>query len=139
MIQLSDDPDHCRFTFWANGETSNPGIQEIAELGSGGAFMEEVDACGASCGPGEGFMCEPMSGVCSAKGEVRMVAAYPYLSTATMVAPSPDWCAPSSPSLQLSALPAVLTHLSPSTAAACLLLCKKAIIRVLVRFGEACT
>ena len=73
---------------------SNPGIQEIAELGSGGAFMEEVDACGASCGPGEGFMCEPMSGVCSAKGEVRMVAAYPYLSTATMVAPSPDWCAP---------------------------------------------
>ena len=81
----------CRFTFWANGETSNPGIQEIAELGSGEAFMEEVAACGAACGPGEGFMCEPMSGVCSAKGEVRMVAAYPYLSTATMVAPSPDW------------------------------------------------
>ena len=94
--QIVSSSIRCRFTVWANGETSNPGIQEIAELGSGGAFMEEVAACGAACGPGEGFVCEPMSGVCSAKGEVRMVAAYPYLSTATMVAPSPDWCAPPS-------------------------------------------
>lgn len=79
------------FTFWTRGEISNPGIQQIAESGMGSIFMEEVEACGASCGVGAGFECTPMSGQCNANGEVRMVAAYPYLSTATMVAPSPDW------------------------------------------------
>ena len=82
-----------RFTFWRNGQASNPGIQEVAELGSGGAFMDEVAGCGDACSDGEGFMCTPMSGVCQAQGQITMTPARPYLSTATMVAPSPDWCA----------------------------------------------
>lgn len=85
-----------RFVLWRNGELSNPGIQQIAETGAGDNFMEEVEACGASCGPGEGFPCMPFSGVCESSGEVRLVAAYPYLSAANMVAPSPDWCVPTS-------------------------------------------
>lgn len=79
------------FTFWKNGETANPGIQEIAEAGSGEAFMAEVAACGDSCGMGEGFPCEPMAGDCEMAGLVKVTSGYPYISTATMLAPSPDW------------------------------------------------
>ena len=55
--------------------------------------MDEVAACGAACGAGEGFMCNPMSGVCQAQGQFIVSPAHPYVSTASMVAPSPDWCA----------------------------------------------
>lgn len=55
--------------------------------------MSEVAACGDSCGMGEGFPCMPMGGECQVAGLVKMTAEKPYVSTATMLAPSPDWCA----------------------------------------------
>ena len=87
----------CRFTFWRRGQVSNPGIQLIAETGDGSEFLSEVEPCEAagSCGPGEGFMCgeEPRMGVCQSQGEFLATPGYPYVSVATMIAPSPDWCA----------------------------------------------
>ena len=87
----------CRFTFWRSGDVSNPGIQLIAETGDGSDFLSEVEPCEAagSCGPGEGFMCgeEPRMGVCQSQGEFLVTPGYPYVSVATMIAPSPDWCA----------------------------------------------
>lgn len=54
--------------------------------------MEEVKDCGDSCGMGEGFPCEPMTGSCSvAGGLVKVTYEKSYISTATMLAPSPDW------------------------------------------------
>ena len=41
-----------------------------------------------------GLHVRPMSGVCEAKGQVKVSPTHPYVSTATMVAPSPDWFAP---------------------------------------------
>jgi Spondin_N len=83
----------CSFTLWRKGDMSNKGIQEIAELGSGMAFMSEVEACGDSCGMGAGLPCTPMNGECMVNGMVKVTEDYPYISTASMLAPSPDWCA----------------------------------------------
>lgn len=66
----------------------------IAETGAGDAFMDEVAACGGSCGAPHEFGCSPMSGVCSGEGLVTATPGHPYLSLASMLAPSPDWCAP---------------------------------------------
>ena len=83
------------FTFWRSGEVSSAGIQNIAETGDGAAFLEEVAPCEAagSCGPGDGFMCgeEPRMGVCQSQGDFTVTPGYPYVSVATMIAPSPDW------------------------------------------------
>lgn len=79
------------FVVWRQGETSAPGIQMIAETGAGDAFLEEVAACGDSCSEPVTFMCSPMSGVCSGEGVITVSPSLPYLSTATMLAPSPDW------------------------------------------------
>lgn len=83
----------CRFILWRRGETSAPGIQMIAETGAGDAFFEEVDSCGDSCGEPVTLGCSPMSGVCTGEGVVAATPEYPYLSTASMLAPSPDWYA----------------------------------------------
>lgn len=78
---------------WRQGETSAPGIQQIAETGDGDIFLEEVEACGDSCGDPMAIECSPMSGVCNGTGILVATPAYPYISTAAMLAPSPDWCA----------------------------------------------
>lgn len=78
---------------WARGSLANPGIQQIAETGAGGLFLEEVAACGMDCGPAVELPCDPMGGTCSGSGIVTVAPRYPYVSTAAMLAPSPDWCA----------------------------------------------
>lgn len=79
---------------WARGDIANAGIQQIAETGAGEVFLEEVAACGADCGPPVQVPCDPMGGTCSGSGTVTVSPTTPYVSTAAMLAPSPDWCAP---------------------------------------------
>ena len=88
--------DVCRYFLWRFGETAAPAIQEIAETGAGGNFFAEVEACGDACSEGAAFMCNPFSGTCTASGTVMVTPDRPYISIASMVAPSPDWCALSS-------------------------------------------
>eukprot|EP00892_Ulva_mutabilis_P002612 jgi/Ulvmu1/12351/UM089_0035.1 len=84
-------PHDKTFTMWTRGGLANPGIQQIAETGAGGIFMEEVAACGAACGTPAEIPCDPMSGVCSGSGTIIVDSRRSYFSTGAMLAPSPDW------------------------------------------------
>lgn len=83
----------CRFTMWSRGGIASPGMREIAETGAGAIFLDEVEACGDACGPSGTIPCSPMAGVCSGSEEFLVSGDHAYLSTAAMLAPSPDWCA----------------------------------------------
>lgn len=79
---------------WSRGALAEPGIQQIAETGAGGEFMQEVQECGPACGSPAEIACDPMSGVCRGSGVVTLDSRRAYVSTAAMLAPSPDWCSP---------------------------------------------
>lgn len=83
----------CRFTMWSRGGISSPGMREIAETGAGEIFLHEVEECGDACGPSGTIPCAPMGGPCSGSAEFVVSGKHAYLSTAAMLAPSPDWCA----------------------------------------------
>ena len=83
----------CRYFLWRFGETAAPAIQEIAETGAGENFFAEVDECGDACSEGVSIMCTPMSGTCTGSGTIMASPDRPYISIATMIAPSPDWYA----------------------------------------------
>lgn len=112
---------HCRYFLWRFGETANAGIQEIAETGAGEQFFAEVEACGAACSEGVSMPCDPFSGVCKSEATITVTPDRPYLSLASMVAPSPDWCVrllpPPTPLPAPRALPCHHRHmfLSPGT------------------------
>lgn len=82
-----------QITFLEMGVAATPGVKNIAELGSNGAFFAEVDAAidanmanqridGPSLGTAQGQMII---------NSVSTTEAYPFLTLASMIAPSPDW------------------------------------------------
>lgn len=81
----------CRFVLWREGETANNATKQIAETGDGDNFRQMVEQCGDSCGQPLELMCEPESGTCTGTGTLKAAGKYPYFSTASMHAPSPDW------------------------------------------------
>lgn len=90
---LDAHPRGYRYFMWRFGEPASAGIQQIAEDGLGFDFMDEVAACGESCSDFVQVACDPFSGTCTGSGTISATPDRPFLSLASMVAPSPDWCA----------------------------------------------
>ncbi|MCZ6604825.1 MAG: spondin domain-containing protein [Alphaproteobacteria bacterium] len=77
--------------FWAYGNTASPGVAIMARTGKTDTLRNEIEALtgrglAAEVAIGNGFQ-SPGSGSI----EVTATPDFPYLTYATMIAPSPDW------------------------------------------------
>ena len=83
-----------RVEFWRPGITSSVGIQRVAELGSKGSLLAEVDAAIAA---GTANRTLSGGGISGGAGTVtlrfQINRTHPLVTLVTMVAPSPDWFA----------------------------------------------
>lgn len=89
----------AELTLWRFGETASEPVRLVAEEGDGSGLEMVGEACVAdgTCAGLFSPMCvapdEGSKGVCVAEMDIDVPAAYPYLSSQAMLAPSPDWCA----------------------------------------------
>lgn len=75
------------------GELASPGIKDVAELGSNGVFFSEVNAA-ITAGNAYALIDGPSLGTAGGTitiDEIITTDEFPYLTLATMIAPSPDW------------------------------------------------
>ena len=76
-------------TFWASGAMATAGVEDVAELGSTGAFRAEVQAS-----PHTGAVIEQGvsgGGTGSATFTISPSTTYPRVTLLSMIGPSPDW------------------------------------------------
>ena len=75
------------------GELASPGVKDVAELGSNGVFFSEVNAA-ITAGNAYTLIDGPSLGTAGGTitiDEIITTDEFPYLTLATMIAPSPDW------------------------------------------------
>src|SRR5262249_26412924 len=78
--------------FWQPGALASPGIQNMAELGSKTAMIDEVQAAisaGSANGVLSGYRISPSPGSVDLVFDVDV--AFPLVTLVSMLAPSPDW------------------------------------------------
>ncbi len=81
---------NSQVTFWRNGETASPGMEDMAELGLTSALRGEIESRGSDVlatlqqGISSG-------GTASATIEFSATPTHSLVTLVTMVAPSPDW------------------------------------------------
>lgn len=81
-------------TFWMSGEMASPGLEQVAEMGSADTLMTEVET---QIGMGNALAVvrenppTPNTGTVTIEFEFSVNDAFPLVTLATMIAPSPDW------------------------------------------------
>ncbi len=79
-------------SFWEAGELASPGIENMAELGSTGTLLNEVNAA-INLGTAASTILGPdLFGLPNSTSlQFDVNAAHPLVTITTMIAPSPDW------------------------------------------------
>lgn len=84
-------------TLWRFGEKANEAVVLVAEDGDGSGMEQVAEECTAAgtCNNLYPIMCKPevdtSRGVCEGSMDVTIIPDRPYVSSASMVFPSPDW------------------------------------------------
>lgn len=85
---------NLRASLWTRGGHASPAIEALAETGDSSGIVTDVEECGDACSELYTIPCGPeMTSVCSGSMMVEIDPSRPYVSLASMLVPSPDWCA----------------------------------------------
>ena len=76
-------------TFWRSGERASAGVEQVAELGSTGAFRSEVSASSHTKSIIENSV--RGGGTGSASFTITVTRDHPLVTLLSMIGPSPDW------------------------------------------------
>ena len=76
-------------TFWKNGGTATPGVENVAELGLTGTFKSEINADSNAISVVEKSVSGGGTG--SATFNVTVTNEHPLVTLLSMIGPSPDW------------------------------------------------
>ena len=83
-----------RASLWTRGGQASPAIEALAETGDSSGIMKDVEQCGSACSELYTIACGPeMTSVCTGSMDISVHPRRPYVSSASMLVPSPDWCA----------------------------------------------
>lgn len=87
--QLIGATHNDQVTFWELGGIATPGIETMAETGSGGAFTTEITAAGGNVGTT--ILGNGVNAPGSTTSVFEIETDHSYVTLVTMIAPSPDW------------------------------------------------
>jgi len=83
---------HSKDTFlWAPGKLATPGLEDMAEIGATAKMNAELDSILLKSRALSKFTIQPPAVNGSAETILNFNTFYPYISFASMIAPSPDW------------------------------------------------
>ena len=80
-----------RANLWAPGELASLGLENVAELGSTGQFLNEIDAAVASMTAAAAVTAGGTGSTGTSSFDLSLNRDMPLFTFASMVAPSPDW------------------------------------------------